>query len=174
VIQNVRRLFAGASVGWAAALPIATLVASRQPASSAVYLFGFAVYVVGSFVCHQRPERSFYLWAHQMPVCARCAGIYAGAALAVLVLPLARRLLDGRSLGEGGQPSLACSPKGVALVACAPAIATLVYEWTTSVMPSNGIRAATGVWLGAGIALLVLVTPGTHRPTSREVNYRGV
>jgi uncharacterized membrane protein len=146
------RALAAASIGWAAALPIATLVASRPVASSSLYLFGFAVYVVGSVVCHQRPERSFFLWAHQMPVCARCTGIYAGAAFTVLSWPVVQRLpLVARRL----ESTVARSPKGFALLACAPAIATLVYEWTTGVTPSNGIRAASGLWLGGGVALLI-------------------
>jgi hypothetical protein len=34
-------------------------------------------------------------------------------------------------------------------------VATLVYEWTTGVMPSNWIRAASGVCLGVGVAALI-------------------
>jgi uncharacterized membrane protein len=85
-----------------------------------------------------------------MPVCARCTGIYAGAALTVVVWPLARRFWSVA-------PTFARirSPKGFALLSCAPAIATLVYEWTTGVMPANWIRAASGLWLGSGIAMLV-------------------
>jgi uncharacterized membrane protein len=151
-MKILRCALAGASIGWAAALPIATLVASRQATSSAVYLFGFAVYLVGSVVCHQRPERSFYLWAHQMPVCARCTGIYGGAAFTALLWPAVQRLpLIARRLDS----TVARSPKGFALVACVPAIATLVYEWTTGATPSNWIRAASGLCLGAGVALLV-------------------
>lgn len=29
-------------------------------------------------VCHQQPERSFFLNGLQLPLCARCTGIYAG------------------------------------------------------------------------------------------------
>ena len=39
---------------------------------------GAAVYGVGSFICHQLPDRSFHLAGFQLPVCARCMGIYAG------------------------------------------------------------------------------------------------
>jgi len=158
-VNRIQRAFAVASISWAGALPIATLVASRPAAASGAYLFGFAVYVIGGFVCHQRSERSFYLWTHQMPVCARCTGIYTGAALTVLALPLARRLLSVApmfgSVARRLQTSVARTPKAFALLACAPTIATLVFEWTTGVMPSNAVRAATGLWLGGGIALLV-------------------
>ena len=43
------------------------------------------VYALGSRICHQRPERSFHLFAAQLPVCARCVGIYAGAAIGSLL-----------------------------------------------------------------------------------------
>ena len=39
-------------------------------------------YGIGGFICHRMPERSFHLGGLQSPVCARCLGIYAGAALA--------------------------------------------------------------------------------------------
>jgi len=141
----LRRAFGGASIVWASALPLATFAASRPQASSAVYLLTLVVYAIGSVICHQLPERSFSLWSRQMPVCARCTGIYVGAAVTVLFSPVARRL----------QPSVRRSPKGVALLALLPAVATLVYEWTTGVAPSNWIRAASGLCLGAAIAALI-------------------
>ena len=39
-----------------------------------------ATYYAGSLVCHQNPDRSFHLGAVQIAVCARCLGLYAGAA----------------------------------------------------------------------------------------------
>ena len=66
---------AAGSVAWAA---LVVLAPDLPPALAAI------VYGIGGVVCHQRPERSFYLWSTQFPVCARCAGIYAGAALGVI------------------------------------------------------------------------------------------
>lgn len=51
-----------------------------------------------SLVCHQQPERSFALFGGTVAVCARCLGIYLGAALGMLMrIPrdLAWRLLLG-------------------------------------------------------------------------------
>lgn len=28
--------------------------------------------------CHQKPERSFFIKGYQMPVCARCSGVFIG------------------------------------------------------------------------------------------------
>jgi len=52
---------------------MATLAQPGIPA----YLFALSVYAAGGVVCHQLPDRSFLLWGHQLPVCARCTGIYA-------------------------------------------------------------------------------------------------
>ncbi len=39
---------------------------------------GFAI------VCHQRPERSFWIFGAEVAVCSRCLGIYLGAAVGLL------------------------------------------------------------------------------------------
>src|SRR4029453_18159539 len=38
------------------------------------------MYAAGSFICHQLPERSFHVQGAQLPVCARCLGLYCGGA----------------------------------------------------------------------------------------------
>ena len=74
----LRRAFLGASTAWLAAIPLAAFAASR-PAAASRYAFALGVYAIGHVVCHQLPARSFHLWGAQLPVCARCTGIYAGA-----------------------------------------------------------------------------------------------
>jgi uncharacterized membrane protein len=96
-------------------------------------------------VCHQLPERSFHLWTRQLPVCARCTGIYVGAAIGSLVALAAPM----RGLATRVE-------RAIPVAACAPTAATLVFEWTTGVTPSNAVRAAAGVALGAPIAWLVV------------------
>lgn len=39
---------------------------------------------VFKYLCHQKPERSFFYKGHQFPVCARCTGAYLGIAIGVL------------------------------------------------------------------------------------------
>jgi len=53
-------------------------------------LVAFAIYRTFSTVCHQLPERSFFIAGHQFAVCARCTGLYLGFTLAVLLYPLIR------------------------------------------------------------------------------------
>jgi len=51
---------------------------------------GFALQRGFALVCHQQPERSFVLFGGSVAVCARCLGIYLGAA-AGLLLRISRR-----------------------------------------------------------------------------------
>jgi uncharacterized membrane protein len=46
------------------------------------------IYGVFSNVCHQLPERSFFIEGHKLAVCSRCTGLYTGFALSVLLYPL--------------------------------------------------------------------------------------
>ena len=38
------------------------------------------VYAIGGVICHQLPERSFFLGGQALPVCARCTGLYLSGA----------------------------------------------------------------------------------------------
>ena len=134
-----------ATIVWAVALPLAAAAAAAPHAARGEYAFAFAMYALGSVICHQRPDRSFHLWGVQLPVCARCAGIYVGAA--ILAVAAVGRLADLRP------PR---SPKTVALAAAVPIALTLLFEWTTGVDPSNTVRAISGLPAGAAVAWLVL------------------
>lgn len=43
-------------------------------------------------LCHQLPERSYFIDGHQFAVCSRCTGVYAGFAFTLLLYPLIRSL----------------------------------------------------------------------------------
>jgi len=134
----LRRAFLVLSTAWAASIPLAAFAASRPEGTSLAYGFALAVYTIGHLVCHQQPLRSFHLWMTSLPVCARCTGIYAGAAVAAVALRFVG-VREGR-------------PRAVLLAAMLPTAATLVFEWTTGVMPSHWIRALAGVPLGVAVA----------------------
>jgi uncharacterized membrane protein len=46
---------------------------------------GFALQRGFALVCHQQPERSFIVFGGSAAVCARCLGIYLGAAAGLLI-----------------------------------------------------------------------------------------
>src|SRR4030095_11128145 len=52
----------------------------------------FVIYRGFSKVCHQIPERSFYLAGFPLAVCSRCTGLYAGFSAALIAYPLFRSL----------------------------------------------------------------------------------
>ena len=81
----VRPILVAAPIAWVVALFVAVLVASRPTVGVPAYALSAAVYEIGSLICHQLPNRSFYFWGAQLPVCARCTGLYVGAAVAALV-----------------------------------------------------------------------------------------
>jgi uncharacterized membrane protein len=102
------------------------------------------LYALGSRICHQRPERSFHLFAAQLPVCARCAGIYTGAAIGSLLA------LSG-SIRERLFPF---SPRMLLVAGALPTLMTLIIEWSGAWAGGNDARAAAGVWLGVAVAFV--------------------
>lgn len=63
------------------------LAAPLAQANQQHFLAGI-LYQAFSHVCHQQPERSFFIAGQQFAVCARCTGLYAGFAAATLCYPL--------------------------------------------------------------------------------------
>jgi hypothetical protein len=157
-ILPIRAAFSSLALLWPAALVSATRMAALPHRGAVASALSAAVYISGSLLCHQRPERSFYLWGAQFPVCARCTGIYAGAALGVIAAWLRSNVTvrlkpDTTSYVASGFRRTA---RLTLFAASLPTALTLVYEWTTGVTPSNGIRALSGAILGAAAASVVM------------------
>jgi hypothetical protein len=154
--SSLRAAFIAPAAAWAALIVLAPFLASRahgSPIASAVIV---GVYGIGSAICHQLPERSFHLWSVQMPVCARCAGIYVGAVLGACAAMLRRPAAARRCSGDVVQRLAPARVRTALAIAVAPSLATLIYEWTTGVMPSHVIRAVAGVAIGVVAAWLVV------------------
>jgi uncharacterized membrane protein len=145
-------LLAAVAIGWLVLL----VAAPVAPAPIATL-----VYAIGSLICHQRPERSFHLDAIQLPVCARCLGIYAGAAAGTL-----SRLVPGSDPGSdpaGSDPTFrAFRTRPLLIVAAVPTVVTLVLEWTGLWAPGNVVRAVAGVPLGVAAALVLVPRLRVH------------
>jgi uncharacterized membrane protein len=145
---RLRAAFVAAALTWAALLVVTPWLASRTHASPMASALILAVYAIGSLVCHQLPERSYHLWAEQMPVCARCAGIYFGAVTGVIASVC--------RTGTVGARARLLAPRVILALAVTPTLVTLVSEWITGDMPPHAIRAAAGVPIGLVVAWLVV------------------
>jgi len=131
-----------AGVLWLGAILVAPLaIASNHGALS---LGAACTYAAGSRVCHQRPDRCFWIRGRPMPVCARCTGIYAGAAVAG---PLGLLLASGWSTRR--------ARLAVALAAL-PTLISWSLEYAGLAHPSNALRAVFGLPLGFVVAWLVV------------------
>jgi uncharacterized membrane protein len=141
VTRLVAPLLASAAVAWVALL----VAAPYLPAPLAGLLYAF-----GAVICHQIPERSFHIEGAQLPVCGRCFGIYAGAAMAAVV----GRAFTARHAQEAR----------LLLLAAVPTLVTIALEWT-GIHSSNLARAVAGAPLGGAVALIVMAAvraPALH------------
>ena len=111
---------------------------------------GAVVYGIGSFICHQIPERSFHLAGFQLPVCARCLGIYVGASAGAAFVWM-------RAISM--PPFVPPTPlvlRRIAVAAAIPTLVTVALELGGLWYPSNVTRAVAGFPLGVVVALVVM------------------
>jgi uncharacterized membrane protein len=141
-------LLVALSLSWASVLITVPYLVSHVPGNPLGIRIAGAAYVLGSLICHQRPERSFHPWGAQVPVCARCEGIYLAAPFAITFTLAAQRR------GARALRSRTVWQRVVAL-ACIPTIVTLMWEWTTGDITPDIMRAVAGAVLGAAIAATV-------------------
>ncbi len=120
-----------------------------------------AVYQAGSLVCHQRPERSFHLAGVQLPVCARCFGLYLSGAAGLTVASRSRRALSARAA------------RTLLALAALPIATTVALEWLGTIQTSNVQRMLTGFPLGfaAGVVIVrSLSSPPRGEPARGEMD----
>ncbi len=137
---------AALALAWVVALAAAPVL----PAPIAAVL-----YAMGSLICHQLPERSFHLHSFQLPVCARCFGLYAGGAagsIAVAFVPPLRGLV-----------ATSTSRFVVTGTAAVPTLATVLLEHVLGWPLSNATRALAAVPFAAAVAVIVVgAVPTLH------------
>jgi len=80
-VNGMVALYAGLPV----LAPFLMAIAWRLPAQ--------IIYFVYRFLCHQMPERSFFILGYQMAFCQRCMAIYGSVLLGGVLFPLVRRWL---------------------------------------------------------------------------------
>jgi hypothetical protein len=110
------------------------------------------VYLTGSFICHQRPERSFHADGVQYPVCARCTGLYVGAPFGLLVALMLGRVRRRRH-GRDEEADRYRRWRVALIAAMVPTLISVLLEQAGG--PSDTIsRAIAALPLGAAVAAL--------------------
>ncbi len=127
---------------WVSALAWAPAAAAAPPGSLRFHA-ATLIYLAGGGVCHQQASRSFHRGGTQVPVCARCTGLYAGA-LAGLAWAATRR--------RRRPTTTARIWLAVAVLPTAASVAAASLGWMDG---SNIIRAALAIPAGAVVAWLV-------------------
>lgn len=144
--RSLRVSLAAGAVAWAAVLLWTPLASGQAGGSVPAYVGSAIVYAAGSLICHQRPERSFTIGGVQMPVCARCIGIYLGAACVAAGFALRR-----------SQPTPpASNVRQILLAGLLPTALTFLYEVVVGLPPSNLVRAVSGAPLGGAVAWTII------------------
>ena len=128
--KRLAAVLTGAAAVWAITILAVPLVAESAPAMSA------AIYAAASRICHQIPERSFQISGFQMPVCARCAGLYVTGALGAVMGWLVIAPLEVRRRQR------------LLLAAAAPTAITWTLEYAGITAFSNLARALAALPLG--------------------------
>ena len=82
---------------WAISAAVVTLfvmliVIAPLAAASGHGEIATGIYRAFGSICHQLPERSFFIDGHKLAVCSRCTGIYGGFFFTLLIYPLVRSL----------------------------------------------------------------------------------
>jgi len=142
-----KQLLIWALISIGSLLFIAAIIGAPLALNSGYLLVALPIYHAFSLVCHQIPERSFFIASQPFAVCARCFGLYAGFALAAITYPLVQ------SVKTTDAP-----PRKWLFVATAP----LVIDYALGVLGiwnnTHTSRFITGALLGA--VSVFYVTPG--------------
>ncbi|MGH2523631.1 MAG: DUF2085 domain-containing protein [Anaerolineales bacterium] len=109
---------------------------------------------VGYAICHRIDGRSFHLGDRQLPLCARCTGIYLGVLLGIV------------TLGVMGRARWGALPPRPLIVALLGLIAVMGFDGVNSYLalfpglphlyePQNWLRLITGTFNGLAIGALI-------------------
>jgi uncharacterized membrane protein len=113
-------------------------------------LFFAMIFAIGAVICHQRPERSFFVDGHQLPVCARCTGLYVSGIAGLLGWWAVKTVR--------GWPAMTIHPRVALRLVALAAVPTVVSLASGSIGAwdgSNVTRALLAIPLGAGAGAIV-------------------
>ena len=124
---------------------VGLVVAAPLAQANGLQWLSFTVYETFSHVCHQTPERSFYIAGYPLAVCARCTGLYVGFAAAVVFYPVMT------SLKRTHTPE-----RKWLFIAAAPLAIDFALGFLGFWENSHVSRLLTGAILGAGSVFFIL------------------
>ena len=127
---------------------VAAVIAAPYLLTHGFPALGLAVYRGFAIVCHQQPERSFWIFGAEMAICARCLGIYLGAA-AGLLFGTSRRIAFR-----------------LLIVAAALNLLDVVTEFAALHGNWVAIRFVLGLVLGAAAALMISSSMAAKAPST--------
>ncbi len=110
---------------------------------------------VGYAVCHQIPSHSLFIAGQQLPLCARCTGIYLGFLVGLLGLTLLGKLRASR-MPPRPVASLLVLALVVMVVDGLNSLLGFFPEAPQLYQPNNLLRLATGMAAGCSLALLLV------------------
>jgi uncharacterized membrane protein len=139
---------------------VAAIIAAPFASAGDYQALAGTIYKAFSYLCHQIPDRSFFVDEHPFAVCARCTGIYAGFAAAAFFYPLIRPLRQTET-----------PARKWLFLAAAPLAIDWSIEFFGIANNTHTSRFLTGALLGATAVFFVL--PGLIELSLREWRKRG-
>jgi uncharacterized membrane protein len=96
-IQSREKLRSQAIRVWVIALAvalvwIALIVAPPFLIANGLEALATQIYTFYSYICHQKPERTFFVLGYPFAVCSRCFGVYFGVLAGVATYPFWRHI----------------------------------------------------------------------------------
>jgi uncharacterized membrane protein len=144
-----------ASAGTVLAL-VSLIVVAPLAAAGGYNGAAFAIYRAFGVLCHQIPERSYFIDGHKLAVCSRCTGIYAGFAFTLLLYPLVRSLRN-----------TATPPRSLLILAALPLAIDFSLTFFGIWENTHTSRLLTGLLLGS--VAVFYVVPGIIELSLRAV-----
>jgi uncharacterized membrane protein len=96
------------------------------------------------YICHRKPERSFFIRGHQFPVCARCTGFYTGLII---------YLVFSRFYGHGYGPDMLL----MSMILMMPAAVDGLTQYFGPRESTNTLRFITGFIGGVGLIIFLKI-----------------
>lgn len=127
---------------WCAVFLLVPVLTSGGPGSR---LWGLVIRQFFAPICHQMPERSFYLYGEPLAVCARCSGIYIGFWMGIIAYPVFFGRMSTRTVS-----------RNVLILALLPMVADVFIEWTGFYAAPRWMHALTGLVAGSVSAFIIL------------------